>query len=447
MEIKPTARQITFQALMRVETDSSYSNLTLDKELSESQLDGRDKRFVTGLFYGVIEKKLLLDYNLAVLSEKPLGALDQAVRVLLRMGLYQLFFMNSIPASAAVNETVKLCKGNHLSHATGFVNGVLRAASKLSEPKLPDPKKGKNKYYAIRYSCPEKVIRLWRESYGDDLTLGILSTLDGRPPLCVRVNTLKTTGDELTVSLQHDGVTVQRHPLIGDCLLLSDTGAVEQLSAFRKGWFHVQDAASQLCCQLLAPQAQECILDVCAAPGGKSFTCAERMENSGQLLSGDLYEARLRLVRNGAARLGITILQTVVCDAAEYDFGIMADRVLCDVPCSGLGIIRRKPELRYKPDLGLQALPETQYRILCHASRYVRPGGMLVYSTCTLNPAENGDNVRRFLTEHPDFAPQPLRLPDGLQRGIPEPDNELTLFPHLNRTDGFFICGLRKRKE
>lgn len=439
-----TARQTAFEGLMRVERDKAYSNLALDAMLKESRLTERDQRLAAMLFYGVLEHRMLLDYNIAVRADRPIRDIDQAVLVLLRMGLYQLFWADSIPSTAAVNETVRLCKDNGYAAASGFVNAVLRNAAD-GTVRYPDPKKGRNKYYAVRYSCPEAIVRLWRDSYGDDNTLGILQSLADRPPLYVRVNTLKNTAEELTVRLAEEGVHAEPSLWDENALQLTGTRAVEQLTAFREGRFHVQDLASQLCCRFLDSQEGDTVLDVCAAPGGKSFTCAERMNNHGQLVACDLYEARVGLIKQGAERLGIDILTTQVCDAAVFDSDLKADRVLCDVPCSGLGILRRKPELRYKDDLGLDELPAIQYRILCHAASFVKSGGILLYSTCTLHPRENNDNARRFLAEHPDFRACPLSLPSGMTRGIEEQDNELTLLPALHQTDGFFISLFQRK--
>lgn len=440
-----SSRQTAYTALMRVEENRSYSNITLDSELEKSGLSGRDKSFAAKLFYGVLENRLLLDYNIAVRSLRSVRETDTGVLVLLRLGLYQLFFADSVPPPAAVNETVALCRNNGLAEASGFVNGILRAAARDAKLRLPDPKKGKNKYLSIKYSCPEKIVSLWRKSYGDELTEGILSSLSERPPLCIRVNTLKTTAQELKSRLEDRGVRAECSDILKDCLLLSETGAIERLPEFEQGLFHVQDRASQLCCSLLDPEENEVLLDMCSAPGGKSFTCAELMNGKGRIVSLDLYSSRLGLVNSGAGRLGIEIINTKACDASAFDEKIKADRVLCDVPCSGLGIIRRKPELRYKPDLGLDELPGLQYRILCNASRFVKSGGRLLYSTCTLNPDENGRNVQRFLDEHEDFVPSELKLPKGVSSGIDESSNCLTLFPHINGTDGFFISLFQRK--
>ena len=232
---------------------------------------------------------------------------------------------------------------------------------------------------------------------------------------------------------------------VSDCLLLEGTGAIEQLCQYKQGLFHVQDEASQLCCKILAPCENSIMTDVCSAPGGKSFTAAQLMKNRGSITACDLYRSRLRLVENGAKRLSIDIIKTLEGDSSKLSLDFCADRVLCDVPCSGLGIIRRKPELRYKKDFGFDSLPEIQYSILCRAAELVKSGGLLVYSTCTLNPDENNLNASRFLEEHSNFEAEKIILPKNIKRGIDEKDNELTLFPHINNTDGFFIS-LFKRK-
>ncbi len=432
-----TARYTAYKALLRVERDGAYSNIILDKLLSESDLSAADRVFTSMLFYGVTEKKLLLDYNLSRLSDKPVNKLDARVLIILRMGLYQIFFMDRVPDSAAVNECVKLCKANKLNSAAPFVNAVLRSAVKLDSLQLPDKRKGKNKYLSIKYSCPEDIVKLWRSTYGDDITAEILESLDGRPPLTVRVNTLRTSAGELIGRLAAENVKAEK-TVVEDCIRLGG-GAVTGLAAFREGLFHVQDMASQICCRILGAQAGETVIDACSAPGGKAFTVSEMMENSGELISCDLYESRLKLVRSGAQRLGIDMIKTMAGDSSDMGEMPEADRILCDVPCSGLGIIRRKPELRYKKDTGTDTLPGIQYSILENCSRFLKKGGTLVYSTCTLNPAENGGVIRRFLNSHSNFKPCPIEVPDGFARRTDEPENELTLFPSRNGSDGFFI--------
>ncbi len=440
-----SARQLAYDALMRVEKEQSYSNITLNIVFLQNNTANRDKSFASMLFYGVLEKKLLLDYNLSRFSDKPINELDTEILVILRMGLYQIFFMDSVPPSAAVNESVKLCKDNRLYNASGFVNGVLRCAVRSGNLSLPNKRKGKNKYWSIKYSCPENLVRLWRECYGDDITLQMLECIEGRPKICARVNTLKTDREKLVSALENRGIRTECSEILEDCVFLRETGAIEDIEQYSDGFFHVQDTASQLCCRLLNAKSGNTVIDACSAPGGKAFTIAQYMRNKGKIICCDMYENRLGLVRQGAKRLGIDIIETVAADSSVYGKFPMADRVLCDVPCSGLGIIGRKPELRYKNNIGLDTLPDLQYLILCNCSEFVKSGGILIYSTCTLNPAENNMNIRRFLKEHEEFEPYDLPVPDGIRRGIDECRNELTLFPHINGTDGFFISAVRRK--
>lgn len=435
-----TARDVALTALLRMENDAAYSNLVLDTVLKQTSLSPRDAALTAHIFYGVLERKITLDYTISKLSRTPLKKIHKTVLTIIRMGLYQLYFMDKIPVSAAVNESVNLCKKNNQYKASGFVNGILRTAVRNGKLSMPEEKDEEN-YLSVRYSCPVPIVHLWIQSYGKDITLKILNALSGRPPVFARVNTLKTTKEALKDKLLQDGVRAEdiSEP---QALLLSDTGSVEHLKAYQNGLFHIQDLASQLCCSVLDVRAGQTVLDVCAAPGGKSFTLAQMMNNQGRIVSGDLYEARLNLIQDGAKRLGIDIIETQCGDAAQGHYP-MADRILCDVPCSGLGVIRRKPELRYKEDLGLKSLPPLQYEIISNCSRYLKPNGILVYSTCTLNPKENQQNVRKFLEQHTDFEPYPICLPQK-SNDFQEWENECTLFPY-NGTDGFFISAFRKR--
>ena len=280
-------------------------------------------------------------------------------------------------------------------------------------------------------------MKFWIKSYGEENTVGIMESCSGRPPLIVRANTLNVTADELAATLKNEGIE-SKSSVVTDSLELGKCGSVERLKSFADGLFHVQDAASQFCIAALDPQPGETILDLCAAPGGKSFTVAERMNNTGKIIACDIHNHRLDLIKSGAARLGITKIECIVNDAAVYNENLpMADRVLCDVPCSGLGIVRRKPEIRCKPLDTLKELPPVQGKILDTASRYVKKGGTLVYSTCALNPKENENVCKSFLESHPDFK---SKLPSFACEGMFIRDGFITLMPHINGTDGFFIA-------
>lgn len=439
MDNKNTAgisgRTLAFKALLKVIGDNAYSNIAFDSAVSKSGASQKEIRLAAAVFYGVLERRLTLDFMLSSFSKTPLEGLDAEVLIILYIGAYQIVYMDRIPDSAAVNESVRLCKKRRLFSASGFVNGVLRSLSRNGAPKLPEDSIER---LSVKYSFPKKIISLWKSAYGEEITEELLKAQLGRPPLCARVNTLKTTSDELIKRLSEKGISAKRSELLENALLMENTGSLSSLSEFRDGLFHVEDISSQLCCKALSPKKGEAVLDVCAAPGGKSVTMAELMENEGEILACDLYPQRLGLIEENAERAGADIIRTMAIDARSGDYGRKFDRVLCDVPCSGLGVIRRKPELRYKSDMGLDVLPDLQYLILCNASSFVSPGGTLVYSTCTLNPHENGELAERFLREHSGFKPLKTELGE-IGRGMDEPSGQLTLFPHINGTDGFFI--------
>ena len=429
------ARQTAFDILSKIQKDSSYSNLTIDSFLASVCLDEVDSAFVSALVYGVLESSFTLDYQLAANLKQPLKKLKPQVLTVLRLGAYQLLFMDKVPESAAVNESVKLIKANGCSFASALVNAVLRNIAKKGLC-LPD-ESDKTFYYSVKYSFPQELVKFWIKSYGEENTVGIMESCSGRPPLIVRANTLKVTADELTSTLKNEGIE-SKSSVVTDSLELGKCGSVERLKSFADGLFHVQDAASQFCIAALDPQPGETILDLCAAPGGKSFTVAERMNNTGKIVACDIHNHRLDLIKSGAARLGITNIECIVNDAAVYNENLpMADRVLCDVPCSGLGIVRRKPEIRCKPLDTLKELPPVQGKILDTASRYVKKGGTLVYSTCALNPKENENVCKSFLESHPDFK---SKLPSFACEGMFIRDGFITLMPHINGTDGFFIA-------
>ncbi len=427
------ARNAALEALLQVDVNEGYSNIVLDKTLRKRGLSGLDAAFASTLFYGVLERRLTLDYAISRFSDRKLSALTPKVLEILRLGVYQILFLDRVPDSAAVNESVKLAKENGAGKASGYVNGVLRSLLRGKETLVwPDD--------AVRYSCPAWLLALWRASYGEEIVAALLRSLSEPAPVAVRVNTVRTSAEELLRLLGQEGVAASPREGFPDALVLEKPGSVASLRAFSEGLFHVQDLSSQLAARALGAQPGERVIDVCAAPGGKTFTIAEEMQNRGEILAFDKYKGKVRLIASGAQRLGLTAVRSAVRDAERPAEPLApADRVLCDAPCSGLGILRRKPEIRYKEKSALDSLPDLQYRILCEASKLVKPGGVLLYSTCTLNPAENGGVADRFLREHPAFSPSPLRLPQGIVRAAPEPEHQLTLFPGVHGTDGFFL--------
>jgi len=398
------ARQTAFKILVKMERDRAYSSLSLKAALkNDNNTDSRDTALTTGLVYGVTERRITLDYNLSLYLKSGIKKLHPYVLTALRMGAFQILFSDRIPDSAAVNESVKLVKENGQGYSSGLVNAVLRKVS-VNGLVLP-PEDDTYKFFEVKYSCPEELVRHYVDCYGIEKAEKHLSSSQGERPVFIRLNTIKCDYEELKNELASQGTVIEPTSL-ENCFILRNPGDITDLSAFNKGYFHVQDMSSQICVLILGLKPGDTFVDSCASPGGKSFTAAQYMENRGIIVSCDMYEHKTALITNGARRLGINVI-SVKCGKAEDLYMAIenADAVLCDVPCSGLGDIGRKPEIRYRDLSGLSSLPETQYGILSSCSKMVRPGGTLVYSTCTLNPAENENVCEKFLNEHPDFSP------------------------------------------
>ncbi len=431
------ARGLAVKLLCRLESSSSYSNLLLDSALQRSALSEQDKRFVSALFYGTLERKYTLDAVIADCLNDPRDKLSAEVRNILRIGLYQLLYMDSVPDNAAVDESVKLAKRLRNPALGGFVNGVLRGFIRNGR-KLPEGKNDVQKL-ALTYSCPIWLVEKWCDEYGRETAAAMLAASLGQAPTTVRANTLRMPLDGIAELLRSDGFKVSAADSAEDALVVSG-GSIEQSSAYKAGLLHVQDISCMLCCEALGAGQGDTVLDICSAPGGKAFTTAELMGNKGRVLAFDLHENRVRLIRSGAKRLGLTCIEAAVNDGKVFCSSLpTADRVLCDVPCSGLGVIRRKPEIKYKSPSEFERLPQIQYDILSVSSGYVKAGGTLVYSTCTLSRAENDEVAERFLAENPGFAAG--QLPDKLGGGY-----KVTITPDRFGSDGFFIAVFIRKK-
>ena len=442
----PNSRNIALKVLLKIEQDNAYSNLALNYAIKENKLNSLDSSFVSALVYGVLEKQITLDYIIKQYSKIPLRKIELKTKIILRMGIFQLIFMDKIPESAAVNESVNLAKKHKLQKSAGFINGILRSVTRAEvKYTLPDSS-DKIYFYSIKYSVPQELVRLWLDSYGEENTEKLLQSLCGRPKLCVRVNTLKTNTKLLQENFADCNIKSTVIPFMTDALYLENTGSIERIKAYKDGLFHVQDLSSQLCVKYLDPKPHNIMFDICSAPGGKSFTAAQFMQDKGKIFDFDLYDAKLNLIRSGAKRLGISSIVAAKRDAANPAVPLpLADRILCDVPCSGLGVLSRKPEIRYKENLISEDLPQLQYKILCNSAENLAVGGRLVYSTCTLNPKENNSNVSRFLEEHPDFCGVNIELPDEITRSFKEQSYEITLMPHTAGTDGFYFAVLERK--
>ena len=444
-KMKLTARELALQALLKVKENEGYSNIVIDKALREFQLDKRDYSLASAIFYGVLEKRITLDYYLKAVLKSPNKKLDTIVEIILQIAVYQIFFMDRIPESAIVNEAVNCAKINNRMALAGFINGVLR---KLVREKNTISLPLSNNIFSlsIKYSVPQELIELWQKSYGQDLTIKILEAFTEKPKLYIRVNNTKTTANDLSKLFADSKINLLPSDYIENSAELINCGSPKDTEEFNQGLFHVQDLSAQLICHFLSPKAGELICDTCAAPGGKSFTIAEMMNNSGKVSAFDLYKGRVKLIRNGAERLGLTNIHSLVNDATEaFDESEKFDKVLCDVPCSGYGVIRRKPEIRYKALSTVRELPDIQYKILENSSHIVKVGGLLVYSTCTLNFDENQKVVNQFLKLNPSFIPYTLKLPNGVVRAFDEPEHMFTMFPFTAQSDGFFVSAFIRK--
>lgn len=442
-----TAREVAVFTLFSMDEDGAWSDGALHYYLERAALQSRDRALSAHLTYGVIQNQMLCDWYLRQFSNIRLAKIAPRVRTCLQLGIYQLVLSDRIPAHAAVDETVELVR--RYAHANDrtvrFANGVLRAVAQAVSnhtlPRLDCP--DKESYYSLWYSHPMWLVQLLYKQYGQKLTASILQENNQVAPLSLRVNTLRTNPQAVLERLTADGFEVQ---INAHCpsMLSAKHGDIATHPLFINGQITVQDVASAVCIELLDPQPNTTVLDCCAAPGGKSFYIAERMKGQGTLYACDIYQHKLEKIAQGAKRLGVDFLQPVLQDAAQLraDWIGIADAVLCDVPCSGMGIIRKKPEIRYKDAIEIQSLPEIQLKILENCATYVRPGGTLVYSTCTILERENQAVVRHFLEHHADtFEAVPITHPIF---GTCE-DGMITLLPPIHHTDGFFIAKLRRK--
>ena len=459
-------RSLALQTLLAVER-GRYGNIAVDTALRRHPMSDPDRHLYTALVYGVTERKTTLEYLLSKFSSRPMTELDDAVRVALCMGLYQLIYLDRVPDHAALDETVSLVPRK----VSGYVNAILRAYLRFeaSLPRLPDggkqPRENQlttpaawmerfpdlaDPMKALSVCCgvPLSLCETFVDALGYDRALSALTAFGDKPPITVRVNTQKTTAEALTAELTAAGLTVSP-ALYAPHALRVPEGAITATDAFARGDFFVQDEASQLCVAALDAQAGDVVADTCACPGSKSFGIALTMENQGEVHSFDLHKSKLSLIASGAERLGLSVITADERDARTPDPSLLGkcDRVLCDVPCSGLGVIAKKPEIRHKDLTESARLPAIQAAILEASAEYLKPGGVLVYSTCTILPAENQDVVTAFLAAHPEFEPYDFSFPakDATVSDVLSEGGMITLLPDRNRTDGFFIARLRRK--
>ncbi|MDE6469788.1 MAG: 16S rRNA (cytosine(967)-C(5))-methyltransferase RsmB [Eubacterium sp.] len=408
-----SSRLVAFETLYKIFYDSAYSNLALDNALKGVN---DDKAFISALVYGVVERRLTLDYFInKYLKSKP----KPKILTILRMGAYQLLFMDKVPSNAAINESVELTKTIRQDYYSSLVNAVLHKID--NDRIIPDDD------LSVKYSVPQNLINMWLKQYGRETVEDFLPSINERPPVFAVPNLLYVDADELLYELMSEGIDGE---VVGELVIITSSFDLSNSKAFANGLFHIEDMSSYKCAKALGAQPDEIVLDMCSAPGGKAFTIAEHMQNKGTLLAFDLHEHRVKQIEDGSDRLGISIIKAAVNDASVYNQNLpKADRILCDVPCSGFGIIRRKPEIRYKELDCISDLPAIQLGILETSAKYLKDGGTLIYSTCTLNKKENEKVVNAFLNNNSDFT-----LAD-----------ENTSFPTKYGGDGFYHAVLIKK--
>lgn len=421
-------RYLAAKLLDKTFRSGSYSNIQLNSGLEKSDLDMQGKKLCTAIYYGVIQRKITLDYILSKYCSRPLNKMDSIIVTILRCGIYQLLFMDSIPDNAAVNESVALAKQFRKTSAGGMVNAVLR--NFVRDGKQINCGLSGNEALSVEYSVPVPLIESLVNDYGIKTAADFLKAVsEPAKKTYIRRNPLKCTHEELIESL--DGIELDSDDKL--CYSFKN-GDIVNTEAFKSGFFHVQGIASQICCAVLNPTENDIVLDICSAPGGKTFTMAEMMNGRGEIHAFDLHDHRVKLIRDGAERLGLANITARTGDASVFSPDLPKyTKILCDVPCSGLGVIQHKPEIKYKNLADFAGLPEIQYKIAENALKYLAVGGEIVYSTCTVRKAENEDVAARLLASHPEIE-------------TVENADRITLLPSvINDCDGFFIAKFRKK--
>ena len=420
------ARKTAVKVLLKIEKEGTFSNLAVTEALKNTDLIPQDKALATALIYGVLDRKITLDFILSKFLKAPVEKTEPFTLAVLRTALYQIKYMDKIPESAAVNEAVKIIKASKLSRNSGFVNGVLRSVLR-SEVKLPEDDSAGS--LSIKYSCPLWIVESFIKDYGIEDTRALLEENLKPAPIVLRINTVKADCESVKNQLALAGIGFNEG-ICENSLEIIKGFDITDSKIYRNGLVYAQDYASQKAIGILNPKSGQRVLDMCAAPGGKSFTMACLMQNKGEIVACDLYPHRAELIKKSAERLGLEIVKARVADATAFDENLGEfDCVLCDVPCSGLGVIRRKPEIKYTKGEDISALNEIQYKILINAVKYVKKGGRLLYSTCTLNSVENERLVKSFEIGYNAF----------------KKIEEYTFMPHKNGTDGFY-CALFEKE-
>ena len=440
-------RYLALRTLMDAEKKGRYINLAADAEIRCADMSAADTALYTTLVYGVTERRITLDYIIDSMASRGGAHIEPRVRCILRLGLYQLIYMDRIPPHAAVNETVSLCRNRGEG---SFVNAILRNYQRdgAARVRYPSEEADPTAYLSVTCSFPEWICASLIRDYGYDSAKGILTAFSSEPPAAtLRINTLKTAPAGYKRALDEAGIPYSDTAYALSGVRLGEGVKIPELVGYGEGMFFVQDEASQISTEVLGARPGDTVIDVCSCPGSKSFGAAITMQGEGRIYSFDLHKNKLSLVEKSAERLGISIIETRELDGRTPDPALFgrADAVICDVPCSGLGVMAKKPDIRYKQEQDIEKLAPLGLEILSRSADYVRAGGTLLYSTCTLRRDENEGVVEAFLASHPEFALCPFSLTSKeSERPDIDSDGTLTLMPHIHGTDGFFIAKMKK---
>lgn len=441
------AREASIKALHDINKESLFSQNAI-KNYDEDIIKLEDRNLFRDIVYGVLENQIFLDSIIKDLSKVRFNKIHPMILQILRVGLYQVYFLDRIPESAAVNESVKLAKKYGHKGTTGFVNGILRNAIRRKDEFLSIGDNDSNDVLAIRYSHPKYLIDMWVEQFGKEFTIDLVRANNKSPILNIRVNTLKISKESLIRLLEDKGLIISPCKLARDCLLVNNPDMITRTREFKEGLFTIQDESSILVTESINPKENSNVIDLCSAPGGKSTHIAQWMNNRGRILARDLSQNKINLVRQNMDRLGINIIDLEVHDARVLDDKAIGqyDYCLIDAPCSGFGLLRRKPEIKFNRTYkDVKSLIYLQEELLRTGSKYVKPGGYLIYTTCTINKDENIRQVEKFLFENKDFHLEPIVLSDNKVIGESQSRGYIELFPNVHNTDGFFMAKMVKK--
>jgi 16S rRNA (cytosine967-C5)-methyltransferase len=444
------AREAALVIISKVLREKAYSNIALKQVLEQSDLSRVDKALVTEIVNGTLKNLIKLDYIADQFIKMNKNKLNKNVEDIIRSGIYQIMYLDRIPDSAVCNEGSNLARKYSNEGAVKFVNGVLRNVSRNKDNiKYPDKVKEPLQYLSVVYSHPEWIVKKWLDEFGFEFTEQLLNANNQVPSFTIRINRLKTDKENLVKILEQEGIEYNDAIYNKEALYIKGTSSIENKPSFQQGLYQIQDESSMLAGHALDPQPGELIVDICSAPGGKATHAAELMDNKGRIVARDIHQHKLELIKQSCKRLGISIIETELFDANELDHKLVskADKVLLDAPCSGLGVLRRKPDLKWKktPD-NFEELAKLQQQILNKAAEYVKPQGVLLYSTCTINKSENIKVVEAFLKSRDDFFLEDLSqlLPENLESNT-KSKGYVEIFPNIHGIDGFFIARLRRR--